>query len=117
MSTNVSNWWDDQLMLHRHQLSSTYDYANHEVIFQYAIRTGVNRNEYKLFNVNIDLNELQLGVVKLEDMQALFRYRMQTQPDYRHPGPTVAQLQQYPALAVAWREYQTIHKLTLGDAE
>jgi hypothetical protein len=117
MSRITPNWWDDQIHLHRHQLSSRTEYLRDQVVFQYAMHSGPECNEYKLYNMNVDCDDLELGHIQLEHVVRHCQEQIRAAPDYRHPGPTQAQLRQYPALALAWREFRTIHRLTVGDEE
>jgi len=80
---------------------------------QWGMTVMINDGErYTTHNVDAYLVQQSQDITELITFLIDRHLRMITEePGYVHPGPTNEQLDKYPALRIAWREFQTIRRI------
>lgn len=86
-------------------LTKTVDFSDHPY---YVVKDSDGFSskhiidEYEMIRMKEDLDKI------LVDRHFKIRESM---PEYRHPGPSNEELNKYPALEIAWREFQVIQRM------
>ncbi len=75
---------------------------------EYVISDG----EYQTNFLVSDYEYYRLGIPDIQDYLIRQHESMKREePNYRHPGPSNDELDRYPALRLAWREFQVVQRI------
>lgn len=84
-----------------------YDARSNQTYLQITNQTGETTTHVIDPYINDTYDALRYALQERE-------YLIKTAPGYKHPGPTNADLQAYPALRNAWEEFLVIHAMCVG---
>ncbi len=96
------DWWNNQQYLQNMGMQSCQDHMYDTTQFA-----------YQTMNLRIPNDQLRYQNMTAQDVLQHFDRFNKSRDEYVHPGPTNLDLR-HPAVANAWREFQIIHKLSIG---